>query len=172
MLTVLSCWGGSVLVFRGFTKTRKERATAVLGDVSLKLSSSTFLPGDSFTCSVCFTPFRQIKLNGLSYVLEGKREITQSVYNHSGSRRSSKQIDVLHDHTYQVEDLPDTYEANAEAEIVLKGKIPEDAPRSGHHKKTELGSPKVIWKLKVHLDIAKCPDWLENRTIKVVSASV
>lgn len=150
-------------VFVGRAPIRRFLAERRLRELQCKMVPAAFSPGDPFACHLQFTPSKDTK------VLKAKA--TLSCYEQvSSGGGSSKEVHTFELYSKLLE-LPQeelgTFRGGEVATFVFEGKLPDDAPLTFTAPDNDL-----VWALKIHMDIHRCPDWVEEIRMLVMPKSL
>jgi hypothetical protein len=117
-------------------------------------------PGESFRCSVLFTPKTDLKVNRIVAILQGEEKCR------SGSGTNSR----THTHVVCRQELvlaeAASYMARMPVEVSGTVTVPETSAYSFQAKEN-----KLIWKLAVSVDLPKWADWTRDTKLCLVPAA-
>ncbi len=152
-------FGAAILALAGFAVAKLVRnrlAAKKLGDVVLEVEPTAARCGDRVRVRASCQPRQQAGLNRAVLKLEAEEKVVR------GSGTSKK----TYRHTVHVEEveLATGRQLSAGLPFHLEHAftLPADAPPSFHASDNELR-----WTVSLHLDVARWPDWQQDRTLVV-----
>jgi hypothetical protein len=152
LMPLIFMGAGFYVIFRAW---RSKMAETLLGEVSVEVPDS-LSPGETFTALVHIEPVREVTLNALKLTFNG----TERVVRGSGTNTTTYTHEV-HNETH----------ASAQGRTIAAGEhaifeqsftVPADAGAS-----FAAPSNTLIWKLGVHFDIPRFPDWVGDYVVAV-----
>lgn len=132
-----------------------------LGEVRLAIEPAIAGPGDEIRITLAGQPPSALQLNRATVRLRGQEEVVRG----SGTNKSTYRHD-LHDETLEI-GMSRPLAARIPFQIEGTLRIPESAPPSFGASSNELK-----WWVDVDMDIARCPDWSEKKTLVVAPGIV
>jgi hypothetical protein len=170
-----------------YTSLRNRMAESAVGDVDIHVDPDSLVRGDAFTCTVAFSPEREVDINHLQATLKcvktdktkGRRhdDPFRHHHDHHDTFDEDDDNDHLRTRTYTETLFSEPIELTGSSHIDIgehRGygetfTIPKDSPHSYRHTtpfwarllpiRGLLISRTITWAVEVHLDIDDWPDW-------------
>lgn len=148
---------GLIIMLAGFRNWIAERR---IGKVELNLDRHQFSSGDHVEAELVFTPRKVTKVNGIKAKLIGKEEAVSG----SGSNRTTHTHE-LYEESFELlgggETAPDQ-----PVRLPILVSLPQTQAYSFH-----ASDNKIIWQLKITIDIPRWPDWSHDVVLALVPKS-
>ena len=135
---------------------RIKMASGKIGEVQLSLEPSPAYPGAAMTARMAFAPQSDAQINNITATISGEEVVVRG----SGTNRTTYR-NTIHEETV-VMHQGGLVPAGQPVDITATFMLGEDAPLSFDATDNDLN-----WNIKYHIDIARWPDWSENKSFIV-----
>ena len=145
---------GLALMFGGI---RNRLAAQNLGEVELSFDERELVPGETVTCTLSFTPTKNVALTKLRFKLEAEEKVVCG----SGTNKTTRTHTLFEEERISLD--AQTLNAEEPVEVTERFTLPLDAPYTFAAEDNEL-----LWKLNVLIDSKGIIDWSHDYRLAVV----